>query len=106
MVNKFKEKFDIRKLELYLSQTDRGFILLLVNDRYYQNEIIDMKLMTSYREDEEEKIPGRTETKVVKETSKLPITGDSIILFVILGVILFVAILVFIRMKKLQNEKK
>lgn len=41
MVNKFKEKFDIRKLELYLSQTDRGFILLLVNDRYYQNEIID-----------------------------------------------------------------
>lgn len=88
------------------AQKGEQYIVYLKEIDENQNEIIDMKLMTSYREDEEEKIPGRTETKVVKETSKLPITGDSIILFVILGVILFVAILVFIRMKKLQNEKK
>lgn len=69
------------------------------------NETIDAKLMTSYREDEEEKIPGRVETKTVKETAKLPITGDSIILFVILAVIILVAIIVFIRMKKLQNKE-
>ena len=69
------------------------------------NETIDVKLMTSYREDEEEKIPGRTETRVVKETAKLPITGDSIILFVILAAIVIIAIIVFIRMKKLQNKE-
>ncbi|MBQ2938227.1 MAG: hypothetical protein IJE05_05065 [Clostridia bacterium] len=70
-----------------------------------QNETVDVKFMTSYREDEEEKIPGRTESKIVKETTKLPITGDSIILFVILAVIVIVAVIVFIRMKKLQNAK-
>lgn len=70
-----------------------------------QNEIIDVKFMTSYREDEEEKIPGRTENKVVKETTKLPITGDSMILFVLLVAIIAVAALVFVRMKKLQNQE-
>ena len=69
------------------------------------NETIDVKLMTSYREDEEEKIPGKTETRVVKETAKLPITGDSIILFVVLVAIVIIAIIVFIRMKKLQNKE-
>lgn len=69
------------------------------------NETIDVKLMTSYREDQEEKIPGRQETKVVKETAKLPITGDSIILFVVLVTIVIIAIIVFIRMKKLQNKE-
>lgn len=69
------------------------------------NETIDVKLMTSYREDEEEKIPGKTETRVVKETAKLPITGDSIILFVVLAAIVSIAIIVFIRMKKLQNKE-
>ena len=69
------------------------------------NETIDVKLMTSYREDEEEKIPGKTETRVVKETAKLPITGDSIILFVVLAAIVIIAIIVFIRMKKLQNKE-
>lgn len=68
-------------------------------------ETVDVKLMTSYREDEEEKIPARTETKVVQETAKLPITGDSIILFVVLAVIILVAIIVFIRMRKLQNKE-
>ena len=68
-------------------------------------ETVDVKLMTSYREDEEEKIPGRTETRVVQETAKLPITGDSIILFIILAVIILVAIIVFIRMRKLQNKE-
>lgn len=69
------------------------------------NEITDVKLMISYREDEEEKIPGRTEVKTVKETAKLPITGESIALFVVLAVIIFVAIIVFVRIKKLQGNQ-
>lgn len=38
----FCDKFDIRKLLLYLDSTDRGFILLQVNDRRYERELIDL----------------------------------------------------------------
>lgn len=74
------------------------------NEENEEIETVDVKVMTSYREDEEEAIPGRIETRVVKETAKLPITGDSIILFVILAVIILVAVIVFVKMKKLQNK--
>ena len=66
----------------------------------------DVKFLKSYREDEEEKIPGRTEIKTVKETAKLPITGDSLILFSVLGIAIIALIVVFVRMKKLQNKGK
>ena len=64
----------------------------------------DAKFMISYRAEEEEKIPGRTETKTVQETAKLPVTGDSLILFGLLAVIVIALIFVFVRMKK--NQKK
>lgn len=88
------------------AQKDEQYVVYLKEVNKNQEEITDVRIMTSYREYEEEKIPGRTETKVVKETAKLPITGDSIILFVILAVILLIAIIVFIRMKKLQNKEE
>lgn len=64
----------------------------------------DAKFMLSYREDNEEKIPGRTETKTVQETAKLPVTNDNLILFGILAVIAIALILVFIRMKKIKHK--
>lgn len=39
-----------------------------------------------------------------QETSKLPITGDSIVLFVVLAALVIIAIAVFIRMKKLNKK--
>jgi len=66
----------------------------------------DAKFMTSYREDEEEVIPARTETKVVQETAKLPITGESLAIFAVLAVIVIALIIVYVRMKKLQNKGK
>lgn len=39
-----------------------------------------------------------------QETSKLPITGDSIVLFVLLAALVIIAIVVFIRMKKLNKK--
>lgn len=69
-------------------------------------ENYDVKFMTSYREDKEEKLPERTETKVVKETTKLPITGDNIVLFIILAIVIVAIVIVFVRMKKLQKEDK
>lgn len=44
------------------------------------------------------------EQKVTQETTKLPITYDSIALIVILAVIVIAIIVVFIRMKKLNNK--
>ena len=48
------------------------------------------------------------EKVVTQETTKLPITYDNIALFVVLGIIVVLVVLVFIRMKKLnkQNEEK
>lgn len=88
------------------AQKDEQYIVYLKEVNNDGIETTDVRIMTSYREYEEEKIPGRTETKIVKETAKLPITGDSMILFVILAVILLVAIIVFIRMKKLQSKEE
>ena len=41
---------------------------------------------------------------VTKETAKLPITYDSIMLIVILAIVIIAIVIVFIRMKKLENK--
>lgn len=87
------------------AQKDEQYVVLLKKVAENGTETYDAKFMISYREDEEEKIPGRTETKVVQETTKLPITGDSIVLFGVLAVIVIALILVFVRMKKLQSKE-
>jgi len=88
------------------AQTGEQYVVYLKKVEKDGGETIDVKLMTSYREDEEEKLPARTETKVVQETAKLPITGDSFILFALLGTIILIAIIVFIRIKKLESKKE
>ena len=45
------------------------------------------------------------ETRTVQETAKLPITGDSIILFVSLAMIVIALIIVFARIKKLNKKE-
>lgn len=103
-IQDWKEVKDLVIMQPSDAQKDEEYIVYLKEVDENDNETLDIKIMKSYREDEEDKIPGRTETKVVKETTKLPITGDSIILFVILAIILLVAIIIFVRMKKLQKK--
>lgn len=88
------------------AQKDDRYIVLLKKVSTDGTQTDDAKFLISYREDEEAKIPGKTETRVVQETAKLPITGDSIILFIVLAVIVIAVIIVFIRIKKLQNKGK
>ena len=102
---KWQEVEDLTIMQPNDAQKGEQYIVYLKEVNENQEEIIDLKLMTSYREDEEEKIPGRTENKIVKETTKLPITGDSMILFVVLLAIIVAAVIVFVRMKKLQNQE-
>lgn len=44
------------------------------------------------------------EQKIIEETTKLPITSDSILLIVALGIIILMMIFVFIKMRKTKNE--
>ncbi len=64
----------------------------------------DTKFMTTYVEVAEEIIPATTTQVETQETSKLPITGDSILLFVLLAALVIIAIVVFVRMKKLDKK--
>ena len=62
----------------------------------------DAKLMESAFQDE----GGEdSQTRRVQETAKLPITGDSIVLFVALAVVVIALIIVFARMKKLNKKE-
>ena len=68
-------------------------------------ETIDAQFLTAY---DDYKPNVVIEEIITQETTKLPITYDSIALFVALGIIVLLVVIVFIRMKKLnkQNEEK
>lgn len=87
------------------AQKGENFVVYLKEIDKEGKETIDVKFLTSYREDEEEKIAATVEQKIVKETAKLPVTGDSIVLFIILLVLVILTIIVFIRMKKIEKQK-
>ena len=62
----------------------------------------DAKLMESAFQDESGE---DSQKRKVQETAKLPITGDSIVLFVALAVVVIALIIVFARMKKLNKKE-
>ncbi len=66
-----------------------------------KEETIDIQIMTCKDEQTQE---YETKDVVIKETSKLPITYDNIVLFVIAGVVLLLIILVVVL--KLRNKKE
>ena len=79
------------------SENGDKYILWLMQD----GDIIDLQILTCTRaEDGGEEI----ETVIVKETSKLPFTYDSMILFIVLGVLIVLAIVLLI-VKNRKNEK-
>lgn len=88
------------------AQKNDRYVVLLKKTSKNGDVTTDAKFLLSYREDEEEKIPGRVETKVVQETAKLPVTGDNMILFIVLAIIVIALIVVFIKMKKMKNQGK
>lgn len=82
---------------------DEYIVFLKEVDEKGKEKIADAKFMVADRKDAD---GVNTTSQVVetKRTSKLPITGDSIILFAILAVIILIAIIVFIKMKKMQGK--
>ena len=86
------------------AQINDQYVVLIKKTAEDGTVTTDAKLMVSdltpyeQREDVEE-------TRVVQETAKLPITGDSIILFVALAMVVIALIIVFARMNKLNKKE-
>lgn len=66
-------------------------------------EVKDVQFMTCYKEEDKQFI---TEEQVIIETSKLPITYDSIALFVVLGVAVVIFVVIFVVRKKQKDTNK
>ena len=79
------------------------YIVMLKEVAEDGTETYDAKFMESQLGVEEGEDREQQEVTTT-ETSKLPITGDSIVLFVVLAALVIVAIVVFIRMKKLNKK--
>lgn len=87
------------------SENGDKYIVFLKKVDKQGKETLDAQFLTAY---DDYKPNVVIEEIITQETTKLPITYDSIALFVALGVIVLLVVLVFIRMKKLdkQNEEK
>lgn len=99
--NKVEDKKILQPEE---SKTGDEYVVFIKEVDSEGKEVVDAKFMIAKRV-EDEGVATTEEVKEVKRTSKLPITGDSIVLFVILAVIVLALILIFVRMKKLQNKE-
>lgn len=81
------------------SENGDKYILWLMKD----GDIIDLQILTCTRLEDKGQ---ETEKVIVKETSKLPFTYDSIALFVILGILVVMLIaLIIVKKRKTNNEK-
>ena len=86
---------------------DKGdqYVVLIKKVAEDGTETTDAKLMTSRIDPEQEVEPAKEEKVPVQTTSRLPITGDSIVLFVALAMIVIALVIVFVRMKKLNKKE-
>ena len=85
--------------EDYINQEQ--YVVLLKKVAEDGTTTYDAKFMTTDNRGTESLENQVTESQ---ETSKLPITGDSIVLFVVLAALVIIAVVVFIRMKKLDKK--
>lgn len=81
------------------SKTGEQYVLWIKNDT---KNIVDVQFLTCFQDENKEFVK---EENIVKTTSKLPITYDSVILFVILGVALVLLVMVIVAKKKNASKR-
>ena len=101
--NSWQEVKDMKILQNEDYENEEHYVVLLKKVAE-DGTTYDAKFMTTDNRGTEEIIPASTQEVQTQETSKLPITGDSIVLFVLLAALVIVAVVVFIRMKKLNKK--
>ena len=102
--NSWQEVKDMQILQNEDYDNEEQYVILLKKVAEDGTVTYDAKFMTTQNKGTEEVVPASTQEVTTEETSKLPITGDSIVLFVVLAALVIVAIVVFIRMKKLNKK--
>lgn len=98
--NSWQEVKDMKILQNEDYENEEHYVVLLKKVAE-DGTTYDAKFMTTDNRGTESLENQVTESQ---ETSKLPITGDSIVLFVVLAALVIVAVVVFIRMKKLNKK--
>lgn len=101
--NSWQEVKDMKILQNEDYENEEHYVVLLKKVAE-DGTTYDAKFMTTDNRGTEKIIPASTQEVQTQETSKLPITGDSIVLFVLLAALVIVAVVVFIRMKKLNKK--
>lgn len=102
--NSWQEVKNMQILQNEDYDNEEQYVILLKKVAEDGTVTYDAKFMTTQNKGTEEVVPASTQEVTTEETSKLPITGDSIVLFVVLAALVIVAIVVFIRMKKLNKK--
>lgn len=98
--NSWQEVKDMKILQNEDYENEEHYVVLLKKVAE-DGTTYDAKFMTTDNRGTESLENQVTESQ---ETSKLPITGDSIVLFVVLAALVIIAVVVFIRMKKLNKK--
>ena len=101
--NSWQEVKDMKIIQNEDYENEEHYVVLLKKVAE-DGTTYDAKFMTTDNRGTEEIIPASTQEVQTQETSKLPITGDSIVLFVLLAALVIIAVVVFIRMKKLNKK--
>lgn len=95
------ENMQILQPEDYEQDEHEQYVVMLKKVAEDGTTTYDAKFMTT---DNDQNKEFKNQQVSHQETSKLPITGDSIVLFVVLAALVIIAIVVFIRMKKLNKK--
>lgn len=104
---------DVEEMTILQSQdAQKGekYIVLIQKIEDGESGINDMQIMTCDRADDADvEYTNKTEIKVVEKKTALPVTGENLALYIVLGVIILAIIILVIRMKYVkgkQNEDK
>lgn len=88
------------------SEQNEKFIVL-IEKTVGREKIYDVQFMTCERQDAEGiENTNTVQTKTVEKKTMLPITGENVILYIALGLILIAIIVVSVRMKQLKGKKQ
>lgn len=101
---------DVQNMEiLQPEESVEGDKYIVLLEKSFENGVVasrDVQILDCYEEEKQEKV---TEQVPVKVVTKLPVTGEDITLYVILGIVVIIIIAVIIRMimikKNGKNEK-
>ena len=89
------------------SQNGEKFVVLIQEVKDGETVKTDVQFMTTAREDDEDvEYTNTVQSKVVEKKTKLPVTGENLILYIIFGVVIIAIIILAVRMKQKGNENE